>query len=164
MSMRSNSPLTGLQTDRTILHDIQTDHNEEPRTKPRRGAASGVTEFSIFSGCFNYSKISNCFGGILSKHIPPCIKRKVVIGFSYKKSGRRRYRQCFLLDKSCRKMHMIFSTLLRQQRKSDEMTYFGHAVYYKAGSPFSPYPAKPHTTGVPLGNSSTSYHRCTLGQ
>jgi hypothetical protein len=48
------------------------------------------------------------------------------------------YRQCFLLDKSCRKMYPIFSAVLRQQRKSDVMTYFGHtarsAIYYKAGS------------------------------
>jgi hypothetical protein len=36
----------------------------------------------------------------------------------------RRYRQCFLLDKSCRKMYTIFSAVLRQQRKSDAMTYF----------------------------------------
>jgi hypothetical protein len=35
-------------------------------------------------------------------------------------------------------MYTIFSAVLRQQRKSDVMTYFGHssrsAVYYKAGS------------------------------
>jgi hypothetical protein len=35
------------------------------------------------------------------------------------------FRQCFLLDKSCRKMYTIFSTVLRQQRKSVAMTYFG---------------------------------------
>jgi hypothetical protein len=43
-----------------------------------------------------------------------------------------RYKQCFLLDKSCR---TIFSAVLRQQRKSDVMTSFGYstrsAVYYE---------------------------------
>jgi hypothetical protein len=37
-------------------------------------------------------------------------------------------------------MYTIFSAVLRQQRKNDVMTYFGHtahsAVYYQAGSPF----------------------------
>jgi hypothetical protein len=58
--------------------------------------------------------------------------------FLYEKSAGRQYRQCFLLDKSCRKMHTIFSAVLRQQRKCDVMTYFGHyarsAIYHKAGS------------------------------
>jgi hypothetical protein len=53
----------------------------------------------------------------------------------------RRYRQCFILDKSCGKMYPIFSAVLRQQRKSDVMVYFGLAarstVYYEAGSPLS---------------------------
>jgi hypothetical protein len=44
------------------------------------------------------------------------------------------------LDKFCRKMYTIFSTVLRQQRKSDAMMSFGHsarsASYYEAGSPF----------------------------
>jgi hypothetical protein len=44
----------------------------------------------------------------------------------------------FFLEKSCRKMHMIFSAVQRQQRKSDVMTSFGltacSAVYYHAGS------------------------------
>jgi hypothetical protein len=48
-----------------------------------------------------------------------------VIGFSYEKSARRRYRQCFL----------FFSAVQRQQRKSDVMTSFGltacSAVYYQ---------------------------------
>jgi hypothetical protein len=46
----------------------------------------------------------------------------------------RRYTQCFLLDKSCRKMYTIFSTVLRQLMKSDVMTSSGlsarSAVYY----------------------------------
>jgi hypothetical protein len=62
---------------------------------------------------------------------------RYLIGFSYEKSAGHRYRQCFLLDKPCRKT--IFSAVLRQQRKSDVMTSFGHsahsAAYYKAGSP-----------------------------
>jgi hypothetical protein len=33
--------------------------------------------------------------------------------------------QCFLLDKSCRKMYTIFSAVLRQQRKRGVMTYLG---------------------------------------
>jgi hypothetical protein len=45
--------------------------------------------------------------------------------FSFEKSGGRRYRQCFLLDKSCWKMYTIFSAVLRQQRKSDVMMSFG---------------------------------------
>jgi hypothetical protein len=64
----------------------------------------------------------------------------ISIGFTYEKFAGRRYRQCFLLDKSCRKMsgkmHTIFSAVLRQKRKSDVMTSFGHAtrsaIYYKA--------------------------------
>jgi hypothetical protein len=41
----------------------------------------------------------------------------------------------FFLEKSCRKMYTIFSTVQRQQRKSDVMTSFGlTAVYYHAGS------------------------------
>jgi hypothetical protein len=39
-------------------------------------------------------------------------------------------------------MYTIFSAVLRQQGKSDVMTYFGHsarsAVYYKAGYPLQP--------------------------
>jgi hypothetical protein len=31
-------------------------------------------------------------------------------------------------------MYTIFSVVLSQQSKSDVMTYFGHPVYYKAGS------------------------------
>jgi hypothetical protein len=64
---------------------------------------------------------------------------RYLIGFSYEKAAGRRYRQCFLLDKSCRKMYTIFSAVLRQQRKSDVITSFGltacSAVYYQAGSP-----------------------------
>jgi hypothetical protein len=45
------------------------------------------------------------------------------------------------LDKSSRKMYTIFSAVLRQQRKSDVMTSFGHsarsAVYYQADSLFT---------------------------
>jgi hypothetical protein len=41
------------------------------------------------------------------------------MGFLYENFAGRRYRQCFLLDKSCRKMCTIFSVMLRQQRKSD---------------------------------------------
>jgi hypothetical protein len=63
----------------------------------------------------------------------------VVVGFSYEKSAGCRYRQCFPSDKSCRKMYMIFSAVLCQQRKRDAITSFGHpvrsAIYYKAGSP-----------------------------
>jgi hypothetical protein len=80
---------------------------------------------------------------ILSKLIPSCIKRKVLDTssvFSYEKSAGRRYRQCCILYESCRKMYTIFSAVLRQQRKSDVMTSFGHsarsAVYYQAGSPY----------------------------
>jgi hypothetical protein len=61
-----------------------------------------------------------------------------IIGFSYEKSTGCRYRQCFLFDKSCRKMYTIFSAVLRQQRKSDVMTSFGQSarstVYYTASS------------------------------
>jgi hypothetical protein len=61
-----------------------------------------------------------------------------LIGVSYEKSAGLWYRQCFLWDKSCRKMHTIFSAVLRQQRKCDVKTSFGHsarsAVYYEAGS------------------------------
>jgi hypothetical protein len=64
---------------------------------------------------------------------------RYLIGFPYVKSAGCRYRQCLLLDKSCRKMHTIFSAVLRQQKKSDVMTYFGHparsAVYCEVGSP-----------------------------
>jgi hypothetical protein len=64
---------------------------------------------------------------------------RYLIGFSYEKYAGRQYRQCFLLDKSCRKMYTIFSAVLRQQRKSDVMTSFGlsarSVIYYKAGSP-----------------------------
>jgi hypothetical protein len=46
----------------------------------------------------------------------------------------------FFLEKSCRKMYIIFSAVQRQQRKSDVMTSFGlttcSAVYYHAGSSF----------------------------
>jgi hypothetical protein len=67
-----------------------------------------------------------------------------LIGFLYEKSAGRRYRQCFLLDKSCGKMYTISSAVLRQQRKSDVMTYFGHsdhsAVCYQAGSSFDTKP------------------------
>jgi hypothetical protein len=49
-------------------------------------------------------------------------KSRYLIGFSYEKSTGRRYRQCFILDKSCRKMYTIFSAVLRQQRRSDVMT------------------------------------------
>jgi hypothetical protein len=63
------------------------------------------------------------------------------IGFSYEQSAGRWSRQCFLSDKSCiyRIMYTIVSAVLRQQRKSDVMTSFGHSarstVYYQAGSP-----------------------------
>jgi hypothetical protein len=44
----------------------------------------------------------------------------------------------FFLEKSCRKMYMIFSAVQRQQRESDVITSFGltacSAVYYHAGS------------------------------
>jgi hypothetical protein len=40
-----------------------------------------------------------------------------------------------------RKMYTIFSAVLRQQRESDVMRYFGHsarsAIYYQAGSPYT---------------------------
>jgi hypothetical protein len=66
---------------------------------------------------------------------------RYLISFSYEKSAGRRYRQCFPLDKSCRKMYTIFSAVLRQQGKSDVITSFGHtarsAIYYQAGSPLS---------------------------
>jgi hypothetical protein len=58
-----------------------------------------------------------------------------LIGFSYEKSARHQHG---LLDK-----YMIFFAVLRQQRKSDVMTYFGHssrsAVCYKAGSQLNIY-------------------------
>jgi hypothetical protein len=65
-----------------------------------------------------------------------------LIGFSHEKSAGHRYRQCFLLGKiPCAKMYTIFSTVQRQQRKGDVMTYFGlttcSAVYYHAGSSMS---------------------------
>jgi hypothetical protein len=47
-------------------------------------------------------------------------------GFRMKNLQDGRYRQCFLLDKSCRKMYTIFSPVLRQQRKSDVMTHGPH--------------------------------------
>jgi hypothetical protein len=72
-------------------------------------------------------------------HHAPCKVLDILSGFSYEKSAGRRYRQCFLSEKSCRKMYKIFSAVLRQQRKSDVMTSFGHsahsAIYYKADSP-----------------------------
>jgi hypothetical protein len=34
----------------------------------------------------------------------------------------------FFLDKSCTKMHTIFSAVLRQQRKSDIMMSFDHSA------------------------------------
>jgi hypothetical protein len=89
------------------------------------------------------SQNNPCFGRILSKHIPSCIKRKIpdISSVFRMKSAGRRYRQCFLLDKSCRKIYTIFSVVLRQQRKSDVMTSLGHSahstVYYKAASPLS---------------------------
>jgi hypothetical protein len=52
---------------------------------------------------------------------------RYLIDFSYEKSAGR-HRQCFLLDKSCRKMHTIFSAVLRQLRKSDVMTSIGHSA------------------------------------
>jgi hypothetical protein len=62
---------------------------------------------------------------------------RYLIDFSIEKSAGRRYRQRFLLDKSCRKMCTIFSAVLRQQRTSDVMTTCGlsarSAVYYEAG-------------------------------
>jgi hypothetical protein len=67
---------------------------------------------------------------------------RYLIGFSYEKSEGRRYRQCFHLDKSSRKMYTVYFVVLRQPRKSDVMMSFGHysvrsAVYYKARSPLS---------------------------
>jgi hypothetical protein len=63
---------------------------------------------------------------------------RYLIGFSNEKSAGRRYKQCFLLDKSCRNQHTTFSAVLRQQRKSDVMTSFGHSarstIHCKAGS------------------------------
>jgi hypothetical protein len=66
---------------------------------------------------------------------------RYLTGFSYEKSAGRRYRQCFILDKSCRKMYTIFSAVQRKQRKSDVMTCFGHfarsAIYYRGGYPLT---------------------------
>jgi hypothetical protein len=63
---------------------------------------------------------------------------RCLIDFSCETSASHRHRQYFLLDKSCRKMYTIYSAVLRQQRKSDVMRYFGHtarsAVYFKPDS------------------------------
>jgi hypothetical protein len=56
---------------------------------------------------------------------------RYLIAFSYEKSAGRRYRQCFLLDKPCKKNYTIFSAVLRQQRKSDIMTYFERCLIIK---------------------------------
>jgi hypothetical protein len=59
--------------------------------------------------------------------------------FVWKISARRR--KCFLWDNSCGKTYTILSAVLRQQRKSDVMTSFGHSarstVYCKAVFPLS---------------------------
>jgi hypothetical protein len=58
----------------------------------------------------------------------------ISIGFSYEKSAGRRHRQCFLLDKSCRKCTQSFPWCYVNREK---VTSFGHsarsAIYYKAG-------------------------------
>jgi hypothetical protein len=61
---------------------------------------------------------------------------RYLLGFSMKnlQVAGRRYKQCFLLDKSSRKMYTIFSTVLRQQRKSGVSLRSQHRLLF-AGSP-----------------------------
>jgi hypothetical protein len=89
-----------------------------------------------------FSKV--VFSYFLSQNIPLVLvyhhaSNKLSISHRMKNQQDAGYRQCFVLDKSCRKMYTIFSVLLYQQRKSVVMASFGHtgrsAVYYKAGSP-----------------------------
>jgi hypothetical protein len=104
---------------------------------PRRGAASVVTEF-YFLRLFSVNscpKITHCFGRILSKLIPSCIKRKLIdisSVFRVKNLQDAGIYNVFL-DKSCRNMYTCFA-VLRQQRKSAVMTSLGlsarSAVYY----------------------------------
>jgi hypothetical protein len=63
-----------------------------------------------------------------------------LINFSHEKSAGHQYGQCFLLDRSCRKMYTIFSAVLYCNRR--KVTSFGlsarSAVYYnEAGSTLS---------------------------
>jgi uncharacterized protein (DUF2461 family) len=58
---------------------------------------------------------------------------RYLIGLSYERYAGRRYRRCFRLDRSRRKMNTNFSAVLRQQRKSDVMMSW----YLKADIPSS---------------------------
>jgi hypothetical protein len=54
---------------------------------------------------------------------------RYLIDFSYEKYAGRRYRQCFLLDKSCRKMYTNLQRCYVSGHSAPS------AVYHEAGSP-----------------------------
>jgi hypothetical protein len=89
---------------------------------PQNVALRAVRPNSLYSKViFSYP---TCFGRILPKLIPWCIKSRVL---KISSDFRMKYLQdsgidnVLFLEKSCTKMYTIFSAVQRQQRKSDVM-------------------------------------------
>jgi hypothetical protein len=95
--------------------------NEEPT---ERGTASIVTKFLRLFSVHSCPKIIHLFlVGVYQNLFHHASNVKLLISHQFLQG-----RWCFLLDKLSRKMFTIFSAVLRQQRKSDVMTSFGHSA------------------------------------
>jgi hypothetical protein len=112
------------------LADVAT--IEEPATW-RCGRCDMILYFLRLFSVNSYPKITRLFCWILSTLYHHASSPKFSIShpavFRMKKSAWHRYRQCFLLGKSCRKMYTILLAVLRQQSKSHDMTYFGNFTW-----------------------------------